>query len=327
MNIEGKQIIGMTLDGSGSGRAFYPVNPQTGKEIKEIDYFNASEEQMDRAVKLSARAFTAYKNTSAKERAGFLRAIAEEIESIGELLTSTAGAETGLPAGRLDGERGRTTGQLRLFADWIEEGSYLQATIDEALPDRKPLPRSDIRKMNQPLGPVVVFGASNFPLAFSVAGGDTASALAAGCPVIVKAHPAHPGTSELVGKAIRSAAEKTDMPDGVFSLVQGNTHHAGEYLVGHPLVKAVGFTGSFRGGKALYDLAQSRPVPIPVYSEMGSSNPVFILPGALKSRREQIATGLAGSINLGAGQFCTNPGLFMVQESEEADAFSDNLVR
>ncbi len=326
MNIEGKQIIGLTLDSSGSGAAFYPVNPQTGKEIKEVKYFNASEEQMDKAVKLSSKAHISYKKTSSKERAGFLRAIAEEIESIGELLTTTAGAETGLPAGRLNGERGRTTGQLRMFADWVEDGSYLQATIDEALPERKPLPRADIRRMNQPLGPVVVFGASNFPLAFSVAGGDTASALAAGCPVVVKAHPAHPGTSELVGKAIRSAAKKTNMPDGVFSLVQGNTHHAGEYLVGHPLVKAVGFTGSFRGGKALYDLAQARPVPIPVYSEMGSSNPVFILPGALKSRGEQIAAGLAGSINMGAGQFCTNPGLFMVQKSDDTDTFSANLT-
>lgn len=323
MKIEGQQIIGMTLDDHHDGNTFYPVNPGTGKEITTVKYHNASEEQMDNAVRLAAKAHTAYKSTSAKKRAQFIRAIASEIESIGELLTSTAGAETGLSDGRLNGERGRTTGQLNMFADWIEEGSYLQATIDEAIPDRKPMPRSDLRRVNQPIGPVVVFGASNFPLAFSVAGGDTASALAAGCPVVVKAHPAHPGTSELVGKAIQAAARKTNMPEGVFSLIQGNTNETGKYLVMHPLVKAVGFTGSFGGGKALYDLAQTRPTPIPVYAEMGSTNPVFILPGALKLRGKEIAEGMAGSINLGAGQFCTNPGVFMVEKSDDINAFTE----
>lgn len=325
MKIEGQQIIGATLDDQHNGKSFYPTNPGTGEEITTVKYHNASEDQMDKAVRLAAKAHADYKNTSSKKRAEFIRAIASEIESIGELLTSTAGAETGLPDGRLNGERGRTTGQLKMFADWIEEGSYLQATIDEALPDRKPMPRSDLRRVNQPLGPVVVFGASNFPLAFSTAGGDTASALAAGCPVIVKAHPAHPGTAELVGKAIQAAARKTNMPEGVFSLIQGNTNETGKFLVMHPLVKAVGFTGSFGGGKALYDLAQTRPTPIPVYAEMGSSNPVFILPGAIKSRGSQIASGLAGSINLGAGQFCTNPGLFLVKDSEESASFTKDI--
>ncbi|MBY5956872.1 aldehyde dehydrogenase (NADP(+)) [Membranicola marinus] len=325
MKIQGQQIIGLTLEQYQNGDPFYPVNPNTGEEIKSVDYYNASTDHMNQAIQLAAKAHADYKNTTAKERAEFLRAIAREIENIGPLLTDTAGAETGLPDGRLNGERGRTVGQLNMFADWIEDGAYLQATIDEAMPDRTPMPRSDLRKVNQPIGPVVVFGASNFPLAFSVAGGDTASALAAGCPVVVKGHPAHPGTSELVGKAIQEAARKTNMPDGVFSMVQGNTHEVGQYLVMHPRIKAVGFTGSFGGGKALYDLAQTRPTPIPVYAEMGSTNPVFILPGALKARGPKIAAGLAGSINLGAGQFCTNPGVFMVPDSDESENFTQDL--
>ncbi len=325
MKIEGHQIIGRSIDRNSQSQSYQAVNPQTGNTITEFKFHSATEEQMDKAVALAVSAHSVYKSTTNHQRATFLRTIADEIEKIGELLTEHAHAETGLPVGRLTGERGRTTGQLRMFADWVEEGSYLQATIDEALPDRKPLPRADIRKMNHPLGPVVVFGASNFPLAFSVAGGDTASALAAGCPVIVKGHPAHPATSELVGKAIQTAAEITGMPEGVFSLIQGNTNHTGEYLVMHPGVKAVGFTGSFAGGKALYDLAQKRPEPIPVYAEMGSTNPVFILPGALKARKKDIATGLSNSINLGAGQFCTNPGVFVVPPSGDRDSFVKEL--
>lgn len=325
MKIQGHQIIGSNTDRDSQKNSFYPVNPKTGEKITEVAFFNATEEQMDKAVALARSAHATYKAISNQDRARFLRTIADQIEKVGEQLTTHGQAETGLPAGRLNGERGRTTGQLRMFADWIEEGSYLQATIDEADPDRQPLPKSDIRKMNHPLGPVVVFGASNFPLAFSVAGGDTASALAAGCPVIVKGHPAHPNTSELVGRAIQAAAEKTGMPDGVFSLIQGNTNHAGEYLVTHPGVKAVGFTGSFRGGKALYDLAQKRHEPIPVFAEMGSTNPVFILPGALKARGKDIAAGLSNSINLGAGQFCTNPGVFVVPPSSDTESFSQQL--
>ena len=325
MKVTGHQIIGYQIDQNSQASGFFPVNPKNGRSIEEVKFYNATEDQMDRAVRLAAAAHSSYKASSTQNRALFLRSIADEIEKIGEALTAAGHAETGLPEGRLNGERGRTTGQLRMFADWIEEGSYVQAVIDEELPERKPLPRADIRRMNLPLGPVVVFGASNFPLAFSVAGGDTASALAAGCPVIVKAHPAHPTTSELVGLAIRNAAEKTGMPEGVFSLIQGNTNEAGGYLVTHPMVRAVGFTGSFRGGKALYDLAQSRPEPIPVFAEMGSTNPVFILPGALQSRGKEIASGLAGSINLGAGQFCTNPGVFMVQKSDDTDHFTDRI--
>lgn len=325
MNIEGHQIIGFNYSRNSDPKKFYAINPKTGNPITEREFHSATEEQMDAAVELAMAAHVAYKNKTSHQRGEFLRAIAEEIEKIGDHLTIIGHEETGLPADRLKGERGRTTGQLRLFADWIEDGHYFQATIDKGDPERKPLPKPDVRKMNHPLGPVVVFGASNFPLAFSVAGGDTASALAAGCPVIVKGHPAHPATSELVGKAIQTAAQRTNMPEGVFSLVHGNTHHTGEYLVAHPGIKAVGFTGSFRGGKALFDLAQKRPEPIPVYAEMGSTNPVFILPEALKTRKQAIATGLANSINLGAGQFCTNPGLFIVPSTSDRSEFTELL--
>lgn len=326
MKTEGIQIIGYTLkspDRTEGG--FQAINPATEKPASDVIYYSATEKEMDEAMKLAAAAFESYKNIPASRRAEFLRAIADEIEASGEALTRTGTAETGLPAGRLDGERGRTTGQLRMFADYIEEGYYVQAIIDEALPDRTP-PRSDLRRMNHPLGPVVVFGASNFPLAFSVAGGDTSSALASGCPVVVKAHPAHPGTSEIAGRAIMRAAQKTNMPEGVFSMVQGNDHESGSYLVTHPSACAVGFTGSYAGGKALYDLAQKRPVPIPVYSEMGSSNPVFILPGALAKNKADIAKQLTGSVNLGAGQFCTNPGLVMVPAGEDTEQFARSLT-
>lgn len=325
MKTEGNHIIGYTLKTpERNSHEFRPINPATKKPVGDIVYYSATEKEMDTAMELASSAFETYKNLSAARRAEFLRAAADEIEASGEVLTQTATAETGLPAGRLEGERGRTTGQLRLFADYIEQGFYVQAIIDEALPDRTP-PRSDLRRMNHPLGPVVVFGASNFPLAFSVAGGDTASALASGCPVVVKAHPAHPGTSEIAARAIMRAAQKTNMPEGVFSMVQGNTHESGAYLVTHPAACAVGFTGSFAGGKALYDLAQKRPVPIPVFSEMGSSNPLFILPGALAQNKDDIAEKLTGSVNLGAGQFCTNPGLVMIPKSDTAENFSTKL--
>ena len=233
-----------------------------------------------------------------------------------------AESETSLPFPRLQGECGRTMNQLKLFAEVIREGSWVDARIDTAQPDRKPIPRSDLRHMLVPIGPVAIFGASNFPLAFSVAGGDTASALAAGCPVIVKGHPAHPGTSEMVAKAILSAAQKTGMPNGVFSMVQGQSHEVGSWLVKHPLIQAVGFTGSFKGGKALFDIANRRETPIPVFAEMGSTNPVFVLPEALKTRGEAIAGGLAGSITLGVGQFCTNPGLTFMEEGQDQSAFA-----
>ncbi|HSU50262.1 MAG TPA: aldehyde dehydrogenase (NADP(+)), partial [Segetibacter sp.] len=233
----------------------------------------------------------------------------------------------GLPEARITGERGRTVGQLKLFAQLLREGSWVDARIDHADPDRKPLPKIDLRSMQKALGPVGVFGASNFPLAFSVAGGDTVSALAAGCPVVFKAHPAHPGTSELVGLAIQRAAQKTGMPEGVFSMVNGRSTEVGMALVRHPLIKAIGFTGSFFGGKALFDEANKRTEPIPVYAEMGSTNPVFILPGALAESREKIAQELAASVTLGVGQFCTNPGLVFIQQSENENQFREDLSK
>ena len=237
-----------------------------------------------------------------------LNQIAEEILALGDTLLERCHLETALPMGRLQGERGRTVGQIRLFAGVVKEGNWVDARIDTGDPSRKPIPKPDVRQMVMPLGPVAVFGASNFPLAFSVAGGDTISALAAGCPVIFKGHPAHPGTSELVGTAIANAARKTGMPEGVFSLIQGASFRPGQALVRHPLIKAVGFTGSFQGGKALFDLANQRPQPIPVYAEMGSTNPVFILPLALERRRADIAKGLVQSITMGVGQFLHKPG-------------------
>jgi NADP-dependent aldehyde dehydrogenase len=235
--------------------------------------------------------------------------------------------ESGLPEGRFAGERGRTVFQLRLFAQLLREGSWVDARIDPALPERQPLPRPDVRSMRQALGPVAVFGASNFPLAFSVAGGDTASALAAGCPVLVKAHPAHPGTCEMVAKAILTAAQKTKMPDGVFSLLHGNSTAVGMAIVKHQAVKAVGFTGSYRGGKAIFDTAALRPEPIPVFAEMGSTNPVFILPEALEKDGSHIAKGLSASVTLGVGQFCTNPGLTIVEKTAKGEAFLQDLAQ
>ncbi len=272
----------------------------------------------------AAAAFQVYRKKSGVEKALFLEAIADEMMAL-EDLGQRYCAESGLPEGRFQGERGRTVGQLRLFAQLLREGSWVNARIDPALPDRQPLPRPDIRSMERPLGPVGIFGASNFPLAFSVAGGDTVSALAAGCTVVAKAHPAHPGTCELVATTILAAAEKTGMPDGVFCMVHGTSTTVGMGIVQHPLIKAVGFTGSFRGGKALFDAAAQRPEPIPVYAEMGSTNPVFVLPGALRQNGGDIAKGLAASVTLGVGQFCTNPGLTIVEKSTEGSAFMDIL--
>lgn len=278
---------------------------------------------VDRAVRGAEEAFAPYNRTSRAQRAAFLNAIADEIEKRGAELTEIGSQETGLPAARLEGERGRTTGQLRLFASHIEKGDYLDRRHDAALPERQPLPRPEIFMMQQPIGPVAVFGASNFPLAFSTAGGDTASALAAGCPVVVKGHPAHPGTGDIVAQAIDAAIKSTAMPAGVFSLVQGASFEVGQALVTHPLIKAVGFTGSLRGGRALFDLCAARPEPIPFFGELGSVNPVFILPNALSSRGAAIAQGWAGSLTMGAGQFCTNPGTVILIDGPEARAFID----
>ncbi len=270
--------------------------------------------------KKAQQAFVALKTKSVSEKAAFLEAIAVQIESIKSELIPTASRESNLPEGRITGELGRTLGQIRLFANLVKEGSWVEATMDHADQDRTPAPKPDIRRMLRPLGPVVVFGASNFPLAFSTAGGDTVSALAAGCPVIYKAHPAQPETSNLVAGAIREAAQKSNMPEGIFQQIEGGIT-LGQDLAKHPQTKAVAFTGSYSGGKALFDTAAARTEPIPVYAEMGSVNPIFAFEGKLSRDLDNLATAYVGSLTLGAGQFCTNPGLIFVPESK-ADAFS-----
>ena len=282
-------------------------------------------EEIDSVLKNSHEAFLKYRQTSGTSKAAFLEAIAGEIEVLGSELLRQAMEETNLPEARLAGERGRTCNQLRQFAALVREGSWVEARIDTAIPDRAPLPKPDLRKMMVPLGPVVVFGASNFPLAYSTAGVDTASALAAGCPVVLKAHPAHPKTSELVAGAIEKAVVKSGMPKNVFQHVHVSSFEGGRALVQHPCTKAVGFTGSFSGGKALYDYATQRPDPIPVFAEMGSINPVFILPGALKVRSEKVADMYAASITQSVGQFCTNPGLMLALSSPELKQFTSQL--
>lgn len=278
-------------------------------------------DHIDQAVTAAEEAFWSFGYSSRKDRAAFLNAIADEIEARGDATTEIGTQETGLPKARLQGERGRTTGQLRLFADHILEGDYLDRRHDEAMPERAPLPRSDLKMIGRPIGPVAVFGASNFPLAFSTAGGDTAAALAAGCPVVVKGHSGHPGTGEIVAEAIQAAIVKCDMHPGVFSLVQGGNLEVGQALVQHSLIKAVGFTGSLGGGRALFDLCARRAEPIPFFGELGSINPMFILPAAAKARGADIGTGWAGSLTMGAGQFCTNPGIVVILK-DQADAFA-----
>ncbi len=283
-------------------------------------------EIVDEALSKAQVAFLSYKNFSGKQRATFLRAIADEIEALGTELVSTAMRETNLPEARIINERGRTTGHCRMFADLVEEGSWVDARVDTALPNRMPAPKPDMRKMLVPIGLVVVFGAANFPLAYSTAGGDTASALAAGCPVIVKAHPAHLETSKLVATAIEKAAIKTGMPQGVFQHVHGEGFEIGQALVKHPFTKAVGFTGSLAGGKALFDLANKRAEPIPVFAEMSSINPVVLLPETLSRDAAKTASSLAASITLGVGQFCTNPGLIIAIEDETLNSFIQALA-
>ena len=308
----------------GGKKTFKAIDPASGKEL-DGDFHIAGQEDVDEALTLAEKAFASYRCLDKKAKATFLRNIAEEINNLGDELIERAMAESGLPQGRLQGERGRTTSQLNMFADLVEEGSWVEATIDSAQPNRQPAPRADIRKMLVPVGPVVVFGASNFPLAFSVAGGDTASVLAAGCPVIVKAHPAHPGTSALVGEAIKKAAERNELPEGVFSMLYDDSYAVGEALVKHPKTKTVTFTGSYRGGMALAKLAQEREHPIPVFAEMGSINPTILLPEALENRYKEIAEQYAASITLGAGQFCTNPGLLIAVKSPVTDKFKGAL--
>ena len=321
--LTGNNLIADRLSAEGD-RIFYATSPATGQPL-EPAFTEAASGEIDAAVKSASTAFQEYRNKSGRERAELLEGIAEEILSLGEDLIRRCMEETGLPEARLIGERGRTVNQLKLFAELLREGSWVEAKIDTANPERKPLPKQDIRSMLRAIGPVAVFGASNFPFAFSVAGGDTASALAAGCTVVVKGHPAHPGTSEMVGTAIQRAVRKCNMPAGVFSMLNGTSTEVGLRLVEHPLIKAVGFTGSFQGGKAIFDAAAKRREPIPVFAEMGSSNPVFILPQALARNKEAIAQGLSTSVNLGVGQFCTNPGLVFLEASEDTESFKNFL--
>lgn len=322
--ITGKNYIGNQLSNKGD-KTFKTFNPLLNIE-NNWEITEASQEEVDKAAQLATNAFKIYSKISGAKKATFLRAIADEIEALEEELVSVYSAESGLPAGRAMGERGRTVGQLRAFANHVEEGNWVDATIDTAIPDRQPIPKVDLRKMNVALGPVVVFGASNFPLAFSTAGGDTAAALAAGCPVIVKSHPMHAATGEMVAGAVIKAAEKTGMPNGVFSNLNSSGIEVGQQLVQHPNVKAVGFTGSIGGGRALYDLASKREEPIPVFAEMGSINPVIVLPKALENRASSLAKTYAGSITLGTGQFCTNPGLIVGLKSEGLTKFVNNLA-
>ncbi len=313
----------LLIDGTetaGRDAPFHACNPKTGETMQPA-FGGGTVQDVAKACLLAAEAFDRYRETSLEARATFLETIATRIIGLGDALIERACAETGLPRPRIEGERGRTVGQLRLFASVLREGSFLGARIDRAQPDRKPLARADIRQRKIALGPIAVFGASNFPLAFSVAGGDTASALAAGCPVVVKAHPAHPGTSELVGRAIQQAVKECGLPHGVFALLGGAGTEIGGALVADANIKAVGFTGSRRGGLALVKIAAARPEPIPVYAEMSSINPLFLLPAALKARAETIGRDFVGSLIMGAGQFCTNPGLVLAVEGPDLEMF------
>lgn len=323
MKLEGLSILGAGRV-KPAGKPTPAINPATGVALGP-DYFWVTADDVDAAAQLAAKAFADYSRWPAKRRAGLLRRIAELIEANAAAIQERANQETALPLARLQGETARTCGQLRLFASLIEDGWWQDARIDHADPNRKPLSKPDVRSMFAPLGPVVVFSSSNFPLAFSVAGGDTASALAAGCPVIVKPHQGHLGTSELVGLLVQQAVKDCGVPEGTFSLLYGAGREVGIALVKHPLVKAVGFTGSRSGGRTLMDTAAARPEPIPVYAEMGSINPVFLLPGALAQNAEGLAAALHGSVTLGVGQFCTNPGLVFVEQSDAAKAFLQKL--
>jgi 2,5-dioxopentanoate dehydrogenase len=321
--LAGRSLIGFR-EGTGAGEAVYAMNPATGERLQP-GFISAMAEEVDLAVRLAAEAFEVYQRVSGRDRGAFLRALAAKIESIAGDVIERAALETALPQARLQGETARTCAQLRMFAQVAEEGSWVQARVDHGDPDRKPAPKPDIRSMLRPLGPVVVFGASNFPLAFSVAGGDTASALAAGNTVVFKAHPAHPGTSELVGRAVRESVRECGLPEGVFSLLFDSGTRVGTELVKHPLMRAGAFTGSRGVGRILMDLAAARPEPIPFYAEMSSTNPVFILPGALRERGENIAAGLHTSFTLGAGQFCTKPGMVFVPQGSDATEFVRKL--
>jgi len=315
MKLTGKHLIAGEWLGN---EAKFTSTPATGPAH---DFSIGTPAEVDKACAAAEDAFWSFGATSRVDRAAFLHVIADEIEARADDITEIGAQESGLPTARLQGERGRTTGQLRLFADHILKADYLDRRHDAAMPDRAPLPRPDIKMVQRPIGPVAVFGASNFPLAFSTAGGDTASALAAGCPVVVKGHPAHPGTSEIVAQAFAAAIDRCGMHPGVFNLIQSNGNDVGGALVQHPLIRAVGFTGSLGGGRALFDLCAARPEPIPFFGELGSVNPMFLMPHALAARASEIGTGWAGSLTMGAGQFCTNPGVVVLIDGPDADAF------
>ncbi|QCY12597.1 aldehyde dehydrogenase (NADP(+)) [Pseudomonas sp. MPC6] len=299
------------------------VDASTGEALPH-DFHQATLAEVDAAARAAAAAYPAYRSLSAERRAQFLDAVADELDALGDEFVALVCRETALPAARIQGERGRTSGQMRLFAKVLRRGDFYGARIDQALPERQPAPRPDLRQYRIGLGPVAVFGASNFPLAFSTAGGDTASALAAGCPVVFKAHSGHMATAERVADAILRAAEKTAMPAGVFNMIYGAG--VGEALVKHPAIQAVGFTGSLKGGRALCDMAAARPQPIPVFAEMSSINPVIVLPQALAARAESVARELSASVVQGCGQFCTNPGLVLGIRSPQFSAFVQQVA-
>jgi 2,5-dioxopentanoate dehydrogenase len=317
--MDGTFLIGATP--TRTKTLFHAIDPATGEQL-EPAFSAADDSHVAAACALADVAFDAFRETTPAERAAFLDTIAARIEAIGDALIDRAAAESGLPRARLLGERGRTCGQLRLFATLLRAGRWAGVVVDHAQPERQPLPRADLRQRRIAVGPVAVFGASNFPLAFSTAGGDTASALAAGCPVVVKGHPAHPGTSALVGAAIREAVAACGLPDGVFSLLQGPSNALGAALVRDPRIKAVGFTGSRVGGLALVALAQARPEPIPVYAEMSSVNPVILFPAALAARAEALGVAYVASLTMGSGQFCTNPGIVVALAGPDLDRFA-----
>ena len=323
MKFQAHSLIGFAPTTT-SGTGFQAVEAATGQPV-DPEFFAATSEDVERAATLAAAAFPVYAAKSAQERAAFLRLIADKMDAAKDELTARAGLETGLPPARCQGEIGRTTGQLRLFAKVIEDGAWVEARLESGDAARTPLPKPDLRSMLVPLGPVAVFGASNFPFAYSVAGGDTASALAAGCPVVVKAHPAHPGTSEIIAQIILDAARESGMPEGIFSLLFDNGIEIGVALVKHAAIKAVGFTGSRRAGRALMDAAAARDEPIPVYAEMSSVNPLFIWPSALENNVDALVSGLSVSITNGAGQFCTKPGLIFLPSAENAAQFVAKL--
>ncbi|MGV6393232.1 aldehyde dehydrogenase (NADP(+)) [Pseudomonas caspiana] len=317
----GHNFINGTRSAAGSV-SLHSLDATTGEALP-LTFMEATRDEVDAAALAAAHAYPAYRTTTALQRATFLDSIADELDALGDEFIAMVCRETALPPGRIQGERARTSGQMRLFAQLLRRGDFYGARIDRALPDRQPTARPDLRQYHIGLGPVAVFGASNFPLAFSTAGGDTAAALAAGCPVVFKAHPGHMATAEWAALAIIRAAEKTAMPAGVFNMIYGGT--VGAWLVQHPAIKAVGFTGSLGGGRALCDMAAARPEPIPVFAEMSSINPMLVLPEALNARAEKIAAELAASVVLGGGQFCTKPGLVLGIASPQFEHFLDRL--